>query len=384
MNKILLVALSGVILTACGHKPLSVTVMDTDNSHLIVVDESLVSDEKELYMSDIAEDFRIVRFDRRDDALLKRGYPYFSDNYIAVKCDDLPAKLFRKDGSFVSDIGGRGGGPGEYDAVSNLLIDEAAGRIYLLDFRSNVKIYNLAGEFLSETKIGGDIHKGKLFRNDDGTLSVVHLCFADVDKDPFVAATFNPDPAPDDTVRYSFIPQLGIKGKWREEGFSPYDNEVWSYRSSGDRLGFHTTFNDTLYYYDALNNKLDAGFLLNMSPERKDGAFFVYQELPDCYIATIAGGDNKGNIFVDKNTLEAWRVSRKVNDYFFDLGWGFSINDGYTFAVYEPLQLAENLQKAMDEGKIADDRMDEVRAFIDTLDEDDNDIMIMARLKRRH
>lgn len=345
----------------------------------MIVDESDVIESRDMVLSEIAEDFRIVRFDNRDDAFFHPGMPSFSDNYIAVGKD--PVKLFDRDGGYICDIGAVGNGPGEYSiGAYDVLVDEEAGRIYVVDFNRVVNAYDLQGNFVGNITVGAPLHKGKLFKHPDGTLSAVHLCFKE-DDSPFVAANFDADMAHGDTVRYAYAPQLAVGGQDESGAKIGFGNEVWSYRC-GDTMTFHTTFNDTLYAYNNEANRLDAVFTLDMSPERRGDAYYVYQDLPGVVLANIVGGDNGGTVVVDKSSLSAVRLGKKVNDYFFDLeGWGWSFHDGYAFGIYEPMMMHDRLQKAIDEGRVAEGRLQEVREFMATLNENDNNVMLVARLR---
>lgn len=369
------------LLYSCSGKPLNVKVVELDASELIIVDESKVTDTRDIKLSDIASDFRIVRFDNRDEAIFKPSMLSFSDNYIAAGKN--PVKLFDRDGKYLCDVGAVGNGPGEYNVGAyDVLIDEPAGKIYVAGFNNKVNSYDLQGNFTGEIKIGRKLNKAKLFRNADETLSAVQLCFREDDDNQFVAATFPVSMTGSDTVRYAFAPQLMsgmVDGEGKTVGFN---NEIFSFRCNY-RPTFHTTFNDTLYHYDTEINRLNAIFTLDMDSERKDGAFFVYYDLPDHIMANIVGGDHNGTVMVDKNTLEAWRVGKKINDYFFDLdGWGWSVHDGYVYDYFEPSELQSSLEKAIDEGKISAKHLDKARSLIATLHENDNNIMIIARLNR--
>lgn len=377
--KYLCVIAAALVCASCS-KPLNVKVLEADSSRILVVDEGDVTEERDIKLSDFAEDFRIVRFDNDDKAFFTPGLPAISENYIVAGKD--PVKLFDRNGKYLCDIGAIGNGPGEYAiGVYDRLIDESEGKIYLTDFVRSAKCYDLQGNFLYDVKLGGNLNKGKLFKNADGTMSIVHLGFRN-DPSPFVAASFNTVMGEGDTVRYAFAPQLSCDFETPEGKAVGFDNEVWSFRCTSSP-SFHTTFNDTLYHYDATANRLDAAFILNMDRERKGAGYFVYQELPGHIIANIVGGDNRGRILVDKNTLQAWRVGRRINDFFFnidDMGW--NMRDGYAFGMYEPLELQEKLQKAIDEGQVDDEFLPEVTKFMDTLHENDNNVMIIARLKK--
>lgn len=371
--------LMSVILAGCSSKPISVRMMETASSEVMVVDESLVTETRDMLLSDIAEEFRVVRFENRDEAFFQPGMPAFSDNYIAV--GKKPVKLFTRDGKYLCDIGAVGNGPGEYFVGAyDVLIDEPSDRIYVAGFGNKINCYDLRGNFIGVAKLNKPLNKGKLFLNSDSTVSAVQLCFREDNENTFVAANFSVGDAAGDTVCFVYAPQLAVNSVDEEGRSVGFNHELWSFRCS-PRQTFHTTFNDTLYHYNAPANRLEAVFKLDMTPERRDGAFFVYQELPAHVFSNIVGGVNKGTIVVDKQTREAWRAGRKVNDYFFDLKWGWSFHDGYMFDVFEPLELLDKLQKAIDEGDISSTHREAVEEFMSTLSENDNNIMLVARLK---
>lgn len=379
MRLINLIAIAAV-LTGCSSTPLNVKVIESDSSKLLVVDEADVSETRDIKMSDIADDFRVVRFDNRDEAFFEPGMPTFSTNYIAAGKD--PVKLFTREGKYITDVGAIGNGPGEYNiGAYDMMIDEESDRIYIMDFNRGINSYDLRGNFIAKIPFPANINKGKLFKNPDGTMSVVHLGFREDDY-PFVAANFNPAMNPGDTIRYVTAPQLlcNLIDK-QQNARVGFNNEVWSYRCDGENT-FHTTFNDTLYSYNNRTDALEARFVLDMKPERKDGAFFVYQPTRKYIFANIVGGGNKGTILVDKQQMQAFRLGKRINDYFFGLdhiGWNF--HDGFLFDIYEPLELSDRLQKAIDESKVPEEQMGPLREFMSTLHENDNNIMIVARLR---
>lgn len=372
-------ALGLCILCSCKSNPVSVTMLDSDSSELIVVDESEVKETRDIYLSEIAEDFRIVRFDNEEEAFFSGFMPSFSENYIAI--GKKPVKLFTKDGKYLCDIGGVGNGPGEYSSAYDVLIDEPAGRIYVAGFSKNLNCYDLKGNYVGNIAFPKPLNKGKLFKSPEGTISAVQLCFKEYEDNHFVAANFNPLDA-GDSVRYVFSPQLEISIKNEEGATVGFNNEVWSYRCS-DRQSFHTTFNDTLYSYNPQENKLDAIFKLDMLPERKGSSFFVYRELPDLILADIVGGDNSGSIALDKHNKEVWRVGKMINDSFFNLRYGCrGLHDGYIFEVYEPLELKEKLEKSIEAGDVADSDRAKIDSLLNTLHENDNNLLFVSKLKQ--
>lgn len=96
-----------------------------------------------------------------------------------------------------------------------------------------------------------------------------------------------------------------------------FDNEIWSYRCS-DRHTFHTTFNDTLYHYNPAGNRFDAVFKLDMTPARKSGSYFVYQDLPGLILANIVGGRQPRDAHCRQPILRICRAARLFSDILYN------------------------------------------------------------------
>ena len=76
-------------------------------------------------------------------------------------------------GNFLCNIGAVGQGPGEYQAIYDIRIDEAAGRIYLLPWtRSELLVYDLEGNVQPSVPLCLRVNKGKLRFRTDSLLTV--------------------------------------------------------------------------------------------------------------------------------------------------------------------------------------------------------------------
>lgn len=80
---------------------------------------------------------------------------YQTDNYMGFSgASYFPFKLFKKDGSFVTNIGAIGQGPGEYPNIDNAFMDEENNRIYVLPYATEkIFVYNFQGEYLLDIKL---------------------------------------------------------------------------------------------------------------------------------------------------------------------------------------------------------------------------------------
>ena len=82
-----------------------------------------------------------------DVAIAPTGEIYVSDGY-----GNSRIAKFSADGKFISDLGHKGSGPGEFDTPHGIAVDEA-GRVYVAD-RANarVQIFDTSGKYITEWK----------------------------------------------------------------------------------------------------------------------------------------------------------------------------------------------------------------------------------------
>ena len=105
-------------------------LVNVDGQEMTGCELNLLQDTIDLPLSCWVEDFEAVKLDGKDEALVGHGPVYVSDNYILVReSNNVPCKLFRRDGSFVGKVGSLGQGPGEYTDVYDMQIDEQAEHI---------------------------------------------------------------------------------------------------------------------------------------------------------------------------------------------------------------------------------------------------------------
>jgi hypothetical protein len=79
-----------------------------------------------------------------------------SDNFAIFYDGMNRILLFNRDGSFVNQIGKQGKGPGEYNRIEALALDEPGNAIYALCSTSQIYIYDLQGHFLSKIPVEKD------------------------------------------------------------------------------------------------------------------------------------------------------------------------------------------------------------------------------------
>ena len=109
----------------------------TGQDSVVVCDLNALKDTIDLPLSFFVEDFRIIKLDNRDEAMVGVSNLCVSENYILVYGSVYtlhPCRLLNKKGKFITDIGAIGQGPGEYRSIYKARIDEKHNCIYLIPF----------------------------------------------------------------------------------------------------------------------------------------------------------------------------------------------------------------------------------------------------------
>lgn len=377
-KQFLLLTVVSLFLYACSSSVQNVTTVKLDDAQIVVLDEAKVTEKKTVKLSDLVEDFQIIRFENKDEAFFKAFWMYFSDNYICIRQSGNPIKLFDKSGRYLGNVGNIGQGPGEYNHIYDILLDEKGQSIYVTPIvGDNVLHYDLTGKYIDKLRFGEKINKGRMFLSPDAsTLSLVHLCFRDAG-DKFTGANVqlqNPD-----SVQYVYVEEIASNMKNQEGMRVGFNDEIWSYRNSAD-FPFMMTHTDTLYHYNSQTNKIQAAFTMSMDPDKKGDSFFIFNEWPHHYFVTIVGEGGR-NILVSKERPVGYEVEF-VNDFMGNLEFYPLTQDGYFFQNWEPAELREALEEALASGNCPDDQKEKLKAFMQTLHDNDNNLLFLGKLKR--
>ena len=376
-KQFLLLTVVSLFLYACSSSVQNVTTVKLDDAQIVVLDEAKVTEKKTVKLSDLVEDFQIIRFENKDEAFFKAFWMYFSDNYICIRQEGNPIKLFDKAGRYLGNVGNIGQGPGEYNYIYDVLLDEKNQSIYVTpNVGDNVLHYDLTGKYINKLRLGEKINKGRIFLSPDAsTLSLVHLCFRDAG-DKFTGANVqlqNPD-----SVQYVYVEEIASNMKNQEGIRVGFSDEIWSYRNSVD-FPFMMTHTDTLYHYNSQTNKIQAAFTMSMDPDKKGDSFFIFNEWPHHYFVTIVGEGGR-NILVSKERPVGYEVEF-VNDFMGNLEFYPLTQDGYFFQNWEPAELREALEEALASGNCPDDQKEKLKAFMQTLHDNDNNLLFIGKLK---
>lgn len=380
-----------------------VNVKSEDNS-FYSVDLRIIEKTKGTVMSlgDLMESYEIIRLDNRDEALIKT-YPssvYVTDNYILLQPDDVvsPVKLFTRKGRYVADIGGVGQGPGEYLYLFSWLVDEKENRIYLGPGRADkVLVYDLKGNYLPDEVIrfGEIVHKSQIWVDyDKKNVAVVTLPFSANVNSNFainknVCWVQNRE---GDIVHRISANHYGLIGDYSNGLVACRNVDAISFSIFEDPM--LRTRPDTLYHYDAVKNIITPRFTIDHVVSENQSACTVLYETSRSYWARVTLYPNDissnsspvrlttFNVCVSKKDGSVKRIDRFTND-FLGLSYPFlTMRNGYVCITYEPLELMGALDKVLTQTDLEPDVRKRVADLRNSLHENDNDILIIGKLKQ--
>lgn len=156
-TKILIGVASALWLAGCSSEKIVTDALSgapqvAQQSSTIVCEYDKLTTDVYVPLSLLAEAPHIVKLDNRDEATVEQWAPVaVSENYILAlrREKPLPAKLFRKTGEYVAQVGALGNGPGQYHFLYDHQLDELAGRIYLCPWQTDHLLeYDLQGQFV--------------------------------------------------------------------------------------------------------------------------------------------------------------------------------------------------------------------------------------------
>lgn len=375
MKNIVSITIGSLFLMACNSSVQNVTTVKLNDNSIVVLDEEKVTEKKTVKLSELIENFQIIRFEDKDEAFFKANWLYFSDNYICVRQSAAPIKFFEKSGQYIGNVGNVGQGPGEYKFIYDVLVDEKAQSIYVTSFSSEYILhYDLSGNYLGNIKLGGNINKGRLF-SDSSVLSLIHLSFKDR-KDKFTGANIQIQEP--DSIQYVYVEEIASRMTDKNGKRQGFNDEIWSYRNAND-FPFMMTYADTLYHYNSQTNDIQAAFTMTMDPEKKGDSFFIFNEWPHDYFVTIVGEGR--NILVNKESLTAYEV-KFINDFMGNIECYPTCQDGYFYQNWEPAQLKDKLEEVLSSGDCPEEQKSKLKAFMQTLNENENNILFLGKLKQ--
>ena len=365
--------------------------VEVDGQEITVCDLSLLKDTIDLPLSFWVDNLQAVKLDGKDEALVGQGPVCVSDNHILIgRANNVPCKLFRRDGSYVGNVGSIGQGPGEYTMVYDMQIDEQAEHIYLLPWNAkSIFVYDMNGKYIKNIPLNKKyekliVPKGKF--KVDAEKNRVAVMLLPFDYLPVVAWIQD--------MEGNFIHEIPMNHLKLKPDFS---NEVVSSNISSDALDiylcpFWELRKDTLYHLNMESGKLQPKFTLDFGQRKMP--IHDYHEFPGHYVGALTNPvqvnenmyETKDETFfmVDKVTKRG-TFFRVGNDYLDDEPikyMPFHCSNGYYTLNIEPAVLIERLEKGL-----ANDAMDvkkrkQMETLLASIDEDDNNYIFIGKLKK--
>ena len=369
--------------------PIVAQSVEVGGEKMTVCELNLLKDTIDLPLSYWVDDLVTVKLDGNDEALVGQGPVCVSENYILVgRANNVPCKLFRRDGSFVGKVGNIGQGPGEYTMIYDMQIDEQAGHVYLLPWNAkSIFVYDMKGQYLKDIPLNKKyekmiVPKGKF--KVDAVRNRVAVLLLPFDYLPVVAWVQD--------MEGNFISEVPMNHLKLKPDFS---NEVVSSKATSDALDvFLCTFwelrKDTLYHLNLEDGKLHPKFTMNFG-QRKI-AIHDYHEFPVHYIGALTNPVQVGDRTYQTEGEVFFMVEKKSKKgAFFRIGNDFLDNEpieympfhcsnGYYTLNIEPAVLIERLEKGL-KNNPDEARRKKMEALMKTIDEDDNNYIFIGKLK---
>ena len=369
--------------------PVVAQSVEVGGEKMTVCELNLLKDTIDLPLSYWVDDLVTVKLDGKDEALVGQGPVCVSENYILVgRANNVPCKLFRRDGSFVGKVGNIGQGPGEYTMIYDMQIDEQAGHVYLLPWNAkSIFVYDMKGQYLKDIPLNKKyekmiVPKGKF--KVDAARNRVAVMLLPFDYLPVVAWVQD--------MEGNFISEVPMNHLKLKPDFS---NEVVSSKATSDALDvFLCTFwelrEDTLYHLNLEDGKLHPKFTMNFG-QRKI-AIHDYHEFPVHYIGALTNpvqvGDRtyqtEGEVFFMVEKMSKKGAFFRIGNDFLDNEpieyMPFHCSNGYYTLNIEPAVLIERLEKGL-KNNPDEARRKKMEALMKTIDEDDNNYIFIGKLK---
>ena len=413
MKNITLFFILMLALSACTSSPKQ-TGKDLDyieEGELLSLDVNKISDKVHtVNFSELMESVEIIQLDTAREAYIVVNSLSVSENFL-LATNAKEAKLFqRSDGKYLSNIGRRGQGPGEFNIVDGGMIDEINGRIYLSDMVADHLIaYDFKGKHLPDEAIRlPNVPSWKevyLNGNKDSVLVFVSpkeagylVRFRErIEQEEDIYVCWQQDlkgnvsqGIPADRI----VMPIEANGQNRiyVSHLSP-ESPIYTYVVhqrevyQGDTL-FHYNKNLNLFYPAYTTNFPHNNHSLILSTESPLHYYSTHQVYKEGAQKTLDNMEKCRLVQVDKKTGEA-RYIRLVNDYLGGLEvsaieFRRSMKDNFVFIRYSNIwKLKEQLEKALaNNSSMPVSVRERITKLKDSLHEDSNDVIVLCTFKK--
>ena len=347
----------------------------------------------------IAEDYQVIKLGKEAEEYSELSDAFITDNYIGISCNShSPLRLFKKDGTFVTQVGffGEEENNGKYWTVSNVQIDEANNRIYIMPRNINehptfarkdptLLVYDLKGNYLEEIPLACWIGHGGCFKVDaeKGKIIVIgnevspegesyRVWLQDM-KGNLIYGIHDEDKKNDDCFGYATV-SLN------------HTDAIETFAEVASESPINRKKTEYLYHLNLEEHRLVPKFQAITKEIRN----LVY-ELPSYYIVESIVHAGKADVktprsIVDKKTLKGARFNGFVTPDGLLLNHYILLSkthNGYFSLVEKESRILERIQK-MDKSKLTKEQRKKLEQLYQQLNSDKNDdtILFMAKFKK--
>ena len=346
---------------------------------VVVCDVSKIKRKVRMPLSKLVDTCEIIYLETKDASILPQlGRFAVSDSYLCVGGFGKPLKLFRRDGSYICDIGKIGRGPGEYNYTpAQIILDEKRNSIFIISAFGIDKIlqYDLKGNFVEAISLRYKSPKARIWIDAD-TITIASMVFNE--EIPIV-------------YQQTFDGEL-IQELPRDKHLvarSDYSNEVFS--NNRPDYGFQILSADTLFHYNAQKNELESQLVF--PPFTNSGGQLLW-ELPEHYIGVsyvarknrktgkIEGRDMY-NVIINKKTLET-RCYELINDFYGGISHSSlsSCKNDMFIASTPAFKLMNEIKEILKDNKLGLKNKQKLKKILSHLHVNDNDVLFVGKLKQ--
>ena len=400
----LLLALSACNKQSDNH-PVGVTEGELFSLDITTLDNKIHT----VNVSDLMESIEIIQLDTAREAYIAINQLIVSDNYL-LTTNAKHAKLFRRsDGKFISNIGNRGQGPGEFNIVDGGVIDERNQRVYLSDMvLDHVIAYDWNGKHLPDEAIQLPMVPSwkEVYLNENKDSALVFV--SPNDKGILVRSRNRMEVEANPYLCW----QQDLKGNV-SKSISPghlvmpieinMHNRI--YVSHVTKESPIYTFcikqtkvflRDTLYHYNKVTNHFYPAYTTNFphdecnlvfSTESPLHYYTTYQRYKKGELIAPQNLETNRLVQVEKKTGKA-RYIRLINDYLGGIevsgvNFRYSMKDNYVyFRFNDALKLKEQLEEVLKTNTSMDNTIRErITHLKNSLHEDSNDVIVLCTFK---
>ena len=388
-SKILILA---VIVVYCCNSP-----KKGDSEIHTVSLESLKPVRKIMPLSYFVEDCSLTLLETSEDAYVDPDLTTVTEKYIGVSPVrreigiGKPYKLFDRSGKFLCVVGSVEEYP--HLSISDDIIDDKNELIYLSFWGGRkIQVYHTSGLLAKEIVAPQNLCRPKMFLSGN-ILTVVHIPMNNPNKshngykaDKAIALQF-------DVNSGKLLKELAPPAHLVVQSFS--DGAIVTTRNTPDKFDFFlhyyfttSSYRDTLYYADMLNNKILPVFTMTYSldeiPKNVQGSIKpnFFQLNKDLILTTF---QDKGLVLTDMRSRKSSWV-RAVNDYFGNIPistewwWGIFRN-GYFVHNMKPEELIQVIETRLAEKSCTDTDRQTLEKILLTLEKGANNVVFIGKLK---